>query len=101
MIDVMARPHKIDLSDKSIVLAQAHAKTFVDYQMIGDWALWVTAFNQSHQHKQVIESMGRLSYDSCYRLLGRKIGVYEELADELPIITNHIHVRLNETLRTV
>jgi hypothetical protein len=97
VIDVMARPERVDMSTESIVLARAKAVTFVDHQRIGDWALWIGAFHPTHEHIQVTEAIGRMSYHSCYRLLGRRLRVYEELADQLPSIVNHLHVRLNET----
>jgi len=78
-------------------LARANAISFVDHQKIGDWALWLGSFNPTHEYIQIVQSVGMMSYHNCYCLLGRRLHVYEELADELPSIITHLHVRLNET----
>lgn len=95
VIDVLSRPERSDMSRESIVIARTKAVTFTDYQKIGDWALWIGTINPQHKNREVVESLGRLSYLSCYRLLGRRVTVYEELADELPHIVTQLHVRLN------
>ena len=96
IIDVMARPERSDLSKESIVIARVNAMNFIDYQRIGDWALWVGSMNHSCEHRVVIETFGRMSYHNCYNLLGRKMSVYEELSQDLPIIVDQIHLQLNE-----
>lgn len=96
VIDVLSKPKLCDMSRESVVLAQSRAKSFVDYQHIGDWALWIGSYNNPGMNIRIIETMGRLSYGSCYRLLGRRLRVYEELADELPTITRHVYASLNE-----
>lgn len=78
-----------DLSDKSVVLLYANAgHDFDTYQMIGDWVLWVGTFHPSvlDVHRSVYLTLGRMSYDKCYKLLHRQWVLYEELADQLPKI---------------
>lgn len=82
-----------DLIHLSVVLAYEHAREtnqFDDYRRVGDWVLWCGTFVpvQMDAHRQVFESLGRLSYGACYRILHSQWPLYEELADELPSIVN-------------
>lgn len=84
-----------DMSDESVVLAYHDARNqgrFEDFQRIGDWVVWtgiiVPAYHD--EHGEVYESIGRLSYYACYRILQRQWTLYEELADELPRIVDEI-----------
>jgi len=80
---------------ESIVLAYAEARArydFIRFQRIGDWVLWVgvcyPGFIQQDRH--IIETIGRRSYDACYRITGGSWVIYEELADELPAIVEEL-----------
>lgn len=81
-----------DLSKKSIVLSYAEARekgSFESYQRIGDYVLWGMIFvPESFEVPKVAIDLGRMSYYSCWRLTRRTWTVYEELADNLPRITN-------------
>lgn len=86
-----------DMSRESVVLAFSKARReggFIEYQRIGDWALWAASMvpESIHDERDVVETMGRLSYLACYRFV-KEWPVYEELADELPTITRAISVR--------
>lgn len=86
-----------DMSRESIVIAFSKARRdggFVEYQRIGDWTLWASAMapESIRSERDVIETLGRLSYLACYRFV-REWPVYEELADELPAITRAINAR--------
>ena len=89
--------------DESVVLAFHDAKqsgSFVAYQRIGDWILFVDSFypESIKSNQDVVESIGQLSYYACYRLLKRQWHVYERLADELPTIAKEIRNTLSVNL---
>ncbi len=74
---------------ESVVLAYTDARNrgdFVAFQRIGDWVLWVDAMYPQfiHDNREVVESIGRLSYYTCHRIMRGQWHVYEELSDELP-----------------
>jgi hypothetical protein len=84
-----------DLSKQSIVLAYAAARKngdFATFQRLGDWVLWVDMiFPESIEgSREAIESIGRLSYYACHRIMRGQWVVYEELADELPRIAARV-----------
>ena len=91
----LARPREEDdFANRSVVLAFQNASLkgdFAGFQQIGDWVLWVDIIMPSHldANREAIESIGRMSYYSCHRILHGTWGVYEELADELPAIAQH------------
>ena len=64
---------------------------FEAYKQVGDWVLWFGTFcpERMNSFRQVYESCGRLSYAACHRILRGQWPLYEELADELPIIVNN------------
>lgn len=81
-----------DMSRESIVLAFYDAKSkgdFVSFQKIGDWVLWsgVIAPAAIKDHREVVESIGRMSYYTCHRIMRGQWNLYEELADNLPRIS--------------
>lgn len=89
----------VDLSKESVVLTFAAAKRSHDFQVlqsIGDWVLWVDTFFPAAiaQSLEVTESIGRISYYRCSRLLP-DWRVYEELGDTLPIIVPQLRAVLS------
>jgi hypothetical protein len=79
----------------SIVLAFHEAKMtgdFVEFQRIGDWVLWVDSMHPAFiaDHHDVIESIGRMSYYACHRIMRGQWRLYEELADDLPAIVYQV-----------
>ena len=88
-----------DLSNESIVLAYQDASLkgdFASLQRIGDWVLFVDSVMPDHikDVREVVETLGRLSYYRCFRLMGGKWRIYEELADELPKLAGTVRRRL-------
>ena len=86
-----------DLSRRSIVLAYCDAREtgrFENFQRVGDWALWVSALQPNESDREIVESLGRMSYYTCHRLMRRSWPVYEELADELPVIASGVRCNL-------
>lgn len=93
----LAKPKACDdLSKRSIVLEFASAREsgdFATFQRIGDWVLWVDIVMPESLAgtREIVESVGRQSYYACHRILRGQWRIYEELADELPVIANSAH----------
>lgn len=90
---------ELDLSKKSIVLEYKLAierSDFSTHQRIGDWALWTSTFfpTEDRSRLELTQSFGRLSYYACNRILRGQWRVYEELADELPVIAKTVRKRI-------
>lgn len=91
---------KKDISDKSIVLEFIGAKAradFSSYVNIGDWVFYLmstrpTLATASDDDLKV--TLARLSYYTCYRMLGKSWALYEELADNFTNISNQVHSKL-------
>jgi hypothetical protein len=88
-----------DLSNQSVVLAFHDAGLkgdFATFQRIGDWVLFIDTVFPEHFNgvRECVENIGRLSYYRCFRLMGGKWHVYEELADELPSLAVKVRHRL-------
>lgn len=83
-----------DLSSESIVLAYIAAKhlhSFDAYVRIGDWILYRRSTNLIDLHRDDVEvTMARLSYYTCYRMMGKSWIVYEELADNFVPFTKQV-----------
>lgn len=84
-----------DMSNESIVQAFQNARStggFAAYQRIGDWVLFVSTVmpNAMRTEQEAIQTIGQLAYLSCYRLINRKWDVYEELADQLPLVARRV-----------
>ena len=100
VLKALCRPVGDDVfAKRSIVLAFAEARLtgdFVAYQRIGDWVLWtdVVLPTSIERDREVVESIGRASYYSCFKILRGQWRVYEELADELPTIAAKVRARI-------
>jgi len=83
----MHKPSAKDLSKDSIVLTYANAiqsGDFFEFLKIGDWSLFYCSIFYSSMNYSVVEELGRLSYGTCFRLIGKSWPVYKTLADSLP-----------------
>lgn len=88
-----------NLSDSSLVIAYKDALTtgdFSSFRRIGDWVLFIDAVYPEFikDNKQIVESIGRQSYYSCWRILRGQWRLYEELADKLPVIVSSVRHKL-------
>ena len=88
-----------DFSDRSVTLAFRDAVMsgdFVQFQRLGDWILWAEVMVPEHfaENRAVISNIGSLSYYSCHRILRGQWRVYEELAEKLPVLTQHVRAKL-------
>jgi len=82
-----------NMGAESIVLAYrdaAQAGDFAGFQRLGDWVLFVDIVCPRHidPSRELIESLGRRSYYTCYRMMMGRWRLYEELADGLPRIAS-------------
>ncbi len=84
---------------RSVVLAYQEARQcgdFAAFQRIGDWVLFVDVIlpDSIKNEREAVETIGRLSYHTCYRILRGKWDVYEELADQLPTLAQRVRRKL-------
>lgn len=94
-----ARPSRIvDLSNQSVVLAttKIQPRDLLKTQELADWILWMLSWFPSSvgRDREVVETLGRMHYNRCYRLVP-SWKTYEELAEMLPIIVHQVHARVD------
>lgn len=76
-----------DLSKDSLTLTYAQAKDnrdFSVFQNLGDWIFFSKTFAPTHLNnasEEYYQSLGRLSYYSCYTLINKQWKLFEELSD--------------------
>lgn len=91
---------EFDLSKDSVTLlfSQARSKQdFLAYQNLGDWIFFSNTIAPQHlQHasKDYYDTVARLSYYSCYKLINRQWKLFEELADDFLVLENEVKKRL-------
>jgi hypothetical protein len=91
---------QFDLSKDSVtlLLAQGRSKQdFLTYQNLGDWIFFANTMAPAHLHnasKDYYDTVARLSYYSCYRLINREWKLFEELADNFLVLENEVRKRL-------
>src|SRR5574339_299882 len=79
---------EFDLSKDSVTLLFAQARSnqdFLAYQNLGDWIFFSNTIAPNHLHyasKDYYDTVARLSYYSCYKLINRQWKLFEELADD-------------------
>lgn len=89
-----------DLSKYSVSLQfmQARQKQdFLTYQNLGDWIFFSNTIYPQHlkfASKEYYDTIAQLSYYSCYKLINKKWPLFEELADQLPVIEEEIKQKL-------
>lgn len=94
---------EFDLSKDSITLlfAQGRSKQdFLTYQNLGDWIFFANTMAPNHLQgasKEYYDTVARLSYYSCYKLIHRQWKLFEELADNFPVLERQVL----EKLRTI
>lgn len=91
---------EFDLSQDSVTLlfAQARQKQdFLTYQNLGDWIFFANTMAPGHlkfASKNYYDTIARLSYYSCYKLINRQWKLFEELADDFLILEERVKNRL-------
>lgn len=89
-----------DLSQDSITLTFAQARynqDFSIYQNLGDWLFFVNTMAPEHLQfasKDYYDTIAKLSYYSCYRLINRQWKLFEELADNFQSLEKQVKQRL-------
>lgn len=89
-----------DLSKDSITLlfAQARQKQdFLIYQNIGDYIFFVNTMTSNHFNaasKDYYDTLARLSYYSCYKIVDKKLKFYEEMSDKFITLEEEVKILL-------
>jgi hypothetical protein len=92
---------EFDLSKDSITLlyAQAHDKQdFLTYQNLGDWIFFANTLAPNHlkyASKDYYDTVARLSYYSCYRIINKQWKLFEELSDNFLMLETQVKNRLS------
>ena len=91
---------EFDLSKDSVtgLFAQARSKQdFLTYQNLGDWIFFANTIAPEHlkfASKDYYDTVARLSYYSCYKLINREWKLFEELADDFLVLEEQVKNRL-------
>jgi hypothetical protein len=89
-----------DLSKDSVTLLFAQARDkqdFLIYQNLGDWIFFANTIAPDHLHfasKDYYNTIARLSYYSCYRLINKEWKLFEELADDFESLEEQVKIRI-------
>jgi len=92
-----------DLSKNSVTLlfSQArHNHDFLTYQNLGDWIFFQNTLNGSYLRdasKDYYDTIARLSYNSCYKLINKKWKLFEELSDNFIILEDQTKSKFKST----
>ena len=101
-IYVKYKSSDLDLSKHSISLEFAQARLkhdFFTYQNLGDWIFFSNTIAPAHLRfasKEYYDTIARLSYYSCYKLINKQWKLFEELADNFPNIETQVKQKLNK-----
>jgi hypothetical protein len=91
---------QFDLSKDSITVlfAQGQDKqNFLTYQTLGDYIFWANTMAPNHLRqasKDYYDTVARVSYYSCYRLINRQWKLFEELADNFLFLERQVKEKL-------
>jgi hypothetical protein len=91
---------QFDLSKDSVTLLFAQARNkqdFLTYQNLGDWIFFANTIAPQHLRfasKDYYDTIARLSYYSCYKLINCQWQLFEELADDFIILEEEVKKRL-------
>lgn len=89
-----------DLSKDSVTLLFAQARNkhdFSTYQNLGDWIFFANTIAPNHLNrasKDYYDTVARVSYYSCYKLINKEWKLFEELADDFLSIENQVKRKL-------
>lgn len=93
-----------DLSQDSVTLlfAQARSKQdFLTYQNLGDWIFFANTIAPNHlchASKDYYDTIARLSYYSCYRIINRQWKLFEELSDNFVVLEKQVKTKIGHIL---
>lgn len=89
-----------DLSKDSVTLlfSQARLKQdFLTYQNLGDWIFFANTIAPNHlkfASKEYYDTIARLSYYSCYKLINKQWKLFEELSDNFITLESQVKNKL-------
>lgn len=89
-----------DLSKDSVTVLFAQARSkhdFLIYQNLGDWIFFSNTMASAHLHnasQDYYQTIARLSYYSCYKLINKKWKLFEELSDNFPVLESKVKEKL-------
>lgn len=94
------RTTNFDLSKDNITLLFAQARNkqdFLTYQNLGDWIFFANTIAPTHLQfasKEYYDTIARLSYYSCYKLINCQWTLFEELADDFQSLEAAVKARI-------
>lgn len=89
-----------DLSKDSVTLLFAQARNkqdFLVYQNLGDWIFFTNTMAPNHlknASKDYYDTIARLSYYSCYKIINRQWKLFEELSDNFLFLESEVKNKL-------
>lgn len=92
---------EFDLSKDSVTLLFAQAREkhdFLTYQNLGDWIFFANTLAPSHlkfASKDYYDTIARLSYYSCYKIINNQWRLFEELADNFLVLEKQVKQKLS------
>lgn len=92
---------QFDLSKDSVTVLFAQARSnqdFLTYQNLGDWIFFANTLAPKHLHhasKDYYDTVARLSYYSCYKLINRQWKLFEELSDNFNSLESQVKKKLH------
>jgi hypothetical protein len=93
---------EFDLSKDSVTILFAQARSnqdFLTYQNLGDWIFFANTLAPNHLRfasKDYYDTVARLSYYSCYKLINRQWKLFEELSDNFNVLENQVKRKLSQ-----
>lgn len=93
---------EFDLSKDSVTILFAQARSnqdFLAYQNLGDWIFFANTLAPNHLRfasKDYYDTVARLSYYSCYKLINRQWKLFEELSDNFIILEKQVKSKLSQ-----
>jgi hypothetical protein len=92
---------EFDLSKDSVTLLFAQARynqDFLTYQNLGDWIFFSNTLAPEHlkfASKDYYDTVARLSYYSCYKLINKQWKLFEELSDNFLTLESQVKRKLS------
>lgn len=93
-----------DLSQNILALEYAKAKfehNFNKFQKLADWILFTKSLypeSLNNASEEYYLSLAQSAYYKCYLIINRSWVLFEELADKLPDIINHLNAEFYQDL---
>ena len=92
---------EFDLSKDSVTLLFAQARNkqdFLTYQNLGDWIFFANTVAPAHlrfANKDYYDTIARISYFSCYKIVNRQWKLFEELSDNFLVLEHQVKDKLS------